>query len=146
MLRRGIAAALACTPIPAGAAPAFDWLVGRWCTATEKGVRACESWSGGSGGEMRGEGRTSRPGKPVESEAMRIRTAGGKAVYVATPAGSAPVTFAEAARKARSVTFENRGHDYPQRISYWREGRFLVAEISLADGTRAIRWRYRRSR
>ena len=146
MLRALTALALASMPMPPSAAPDFDWLVGRWCTRADKGVRTCESWTGWSGGEMRGEGRTSRPGKPVESEAMRIRTAGGKAVYVATPAGSAPVTFAEAARKARSVTFENRGHDYPQRISYWREGRFLVAEISLADGTRAIRWRYRRSR
>ena len=146
MLRRGIAAALACTPIPAGAAPAFDWLVGRWCTATEKGVRACESWSGGSGGEMRGEGRTTRLGKPAQTERMRISTAGGKAAYTAVPGNAAPVTFAEVAREPRGVTFENRGHDYPQRIRYWREGRLLVAEISLADGSKPIRWRYHRIR
>ena len=146
MLRALTALALASMPMPPSAAPDFDWLVGRWCTRADKGVRTCEIWTRRSNGEIRGEGRTSRPGKPVEIESMRIKAADGKAAYVATLAGSAPVTFAEAARKARSVTFENRGHDYPQRISYWREGRFLVAEISLADGTRAIRWRYRRSR
>jgi len=38
--------------------------------------------------------------------------------------------------------FENRDHDYPQRIRYWREGEVLMAEISLADGSKPMRWRY----
>jgi hypothetical protein len=40
------------------------------------------------------------------------------------------------------VTFLNAEHDFPQRVRYWREGRELVAEISLKDGTKAQRWRY----
>jgi hypothetical protein len=42
------------------------------------------------------------------------------------------------------VTFVNAVHDYPQRIRYWREGEEMFAEISLADGSKPVRWRYRR--
>ena len=44
--------------------------------------------------------------------------------------------------KGAGITFVNAGHDYPQQIRYWREGKYLMAESSLADGTKAHRWRY----
>ena len=44
--------------------------------------------------------------------------------------------------KDPGVTFVNAGHDYPQRIRYWRDGKNLMAETSLADGTKAQRWTY----
>jgi hypothetical protein len=141
----GAAAALATLASPAGARP-FDWMVGRWCTAESKGEQTCESWTAWSQGRMRGEGRTFKAGKMVEGEAMRITLRGGKAVYRASPGGAPPVTFVETRRGRDSVAFENRAHDYPQLIRYWREGGALLAEISLADGRRAMRWRYTRRR
>jgi hypothetical protein len=42
------------------------------------------------------------------------------------------------------VRFEDRSHDYPQRVRYWRDGEALLAEISMLDGTKAMRWRFRR--
>ena len=44
------------------------------------------------------------------------------------------------------MTFTNPAHDYPQRISYRRDGEELVAEVSLLDGSEANRWRYRRAK
>jgi hypothetical protein len=139
------AAALLTLASPAGAKP-FDWLVGNWCTAESKGEQTCESWKAWSRGRMRGEGRTFKAGKMVEGEATSISLRGGKASYRASPGGAPAVTFVETRRGRDSVAFENRGHDYPQRIRYWREGRALLAEISLADGGRAMRWRYTRRR
>jgi hypothetical protein len=40
----------------------------------------------------------------------------------------------------------NAQHDYPQRIRYWRDGKYLIAETALADGSKAQRWRYSRKR
>ena len=50
--------------------------------------------------------------------------------------------FALSGQGTRMIEFANPGHDYPQRIRYWREGDTLNAEISLMDGSRASRWSY----
>jgi hypothetical protein len=143
-MRSGLLAALAAIAAPAAPAAAgpFDWLVGRWCTAGEKGVRTCETWSGWTARGMRGESVTIRAGRPVATERMVIRLAGGRAAYDATPGGAPKVTFRESARGREWIRFENRRHDYPQRIRYWRDGTALLAEISLADGSRKMGWRY----
>jgi hypothetical protein len=41
--------------------------------------------------------------------------------------------------------FANPAHDYPQRIRYWLEGNALNAEISRIDGSKTVRWTYRRT-
>ena len=42
------------------------------------------------------------------------------------------------------MTFVNPGHDYPQRVRYWREGGALKAEISLIDGSNAMQFTFAR--
>lgn len=142
MIGIALAAALA---TPSAATP-LTWLVGRWCTTEAKGVRTCETWGPPAAGRMQGKGRTTRNGKAIETERMLIRLDGGKAAYDASPNGAPTVTFVQVSRGAAAIAFENRGHDYPQRIRYWREGKALVAEISLADGRKPMRWRYQRMR
>jgi hypothetical protein len=95
---------------------------------------------------MEGGTRRIKAGRVAWTEKAVIRMDGGKAVYDASPGGAPPVPFTEYARAARSISFENRAHDYPQRIRYWREGAVLVAEISQADGSKTMRWRHRRAR
>jgi hypothetical protein len=46
---------------------------------------------------------------------------------------------------AKSVTFVNSAHDYPQRVRYVVTDSGLDAEISLADGSKPNRWSYRRT-
>ena len=142
-MRIGVAAIGLLAAAPAVAVP-FDWLVGSWCEQTER-ARTCEHWARLAHGRMAGGGTTIRHGKLVEGEVTVIRLTPKGAVYDASPDGAPVVPFAQVERTARSVTFENRAHDYPQRIRYWREGADLLAEISLADGSRPMRWHYRRA-
>lgn len=63
--------------------------------------------------------------------------------FSASPGGKGRTTFDWLRGERPGVTFVNLSNDYPQRIRYWREGSDLLAEISLADGSKARRWRYR---
>lgn len=124
----------------------LDWLVGKWCTEPRNGRTTCETWQpAGADGMMRGETVTTSP-KGEQREAMRIGGTGDAMVFHAEPVGQPPADFAvkPGGIGARSVEFVNAGHDYPQRIRYWREGEQLMAEISLADGGKPMRWVYRR--
>jgi len=126
---------------PAIAAP-LDWLVGRWCT-DDGPVRTCEHWSRFRGGVMQGGAATTRGGKVIEREEAAIRSGLHGMIYFASPEGRPAVTFHEVRSGYQSILFESGAHDYPQRIRYWRSGPDLMAEIALADGSKARRWRYR---
>ena len=95
---------------------------------------------------MLGTSQTTRDGKTADFEFMRIEVGDAGAVFHGSPRGAPAVAFRESAREANGITFVNAAHDYPQRIRYWRQGRELHAEISLADGSKVGRWVYRRVR
>lgn len=127
-------------------APDLSWMVGHWCTEPRNGATICETWTPVQGGAMRGKGTTQKAGKVTTNEAMTILIDESGMVFHAEPTNQSPADF-RAARfdaKARSVTFEDATHDYPQRVRYWREGEALLAEISLIDGSKAMRWTFRR--
>jgi len=120
------------------------WMSGCW--AEEKAPNWTEEcWSGSRGGIMLGAGRSGRGDVLNSWEAMQIELDGdGKPVFYAQPRGAPRVAFPMASSGDREIVFLNARHDFPQRVRYWREGMDLKAEISLADGSRAIRWAYRR--
>jgi hypothetical protein len=121
------------------------WMIGNWCTEGTE-ARTCERWGPLGGDMMLGTSQTVKQGKTVSFEFMRIVQQGPAATYIASPDGAPSVAFpAVPAREGQSVTFENAAHDYPQRIRYWRDGAFLMAEISLKDGGKPMRWKYRRT-
>ncbi|MEZ5710760.1 MAG: DUF6265 family protein [Blastomonas sp.] len=126
----------------------LSWMVGDWsCVGPESdGDRSMvqEYWIMGKHG-MIGAGRTAR-GATRTLEFMRIEPAGKDqpVTLLASPNGAVPVRFALVEEGERQVVFENREHDYPQRISYSRDGNAMVATISLADGSNATSWRYGR--
>jgi hypothetical protein len=124
----------------------LGWLVGEWCTKPEAGRQTCERWAPMAKGEMRGVSETRRGVEIVTAETMRIMDDAGRLVFHAEPKGQAPADFQSTGRDPApsELTFENRAHDYPQRVRYWREGEMLMAEISLADGSKPMRWAYRR--
>lgn len=124
----------------------FGWLVGKWCTEPRGGRTTCETWEPmGSDQVMRGVTVTTSA-KGARREPMRISGDAAGFVFHAEPAGQAATDFRAAAHDAagQGITFVNAAHDYPQRIRYWREGEMLMAEISLADGGKPMRWAYRR--
>jgi len=131
------------TVAPDTAAP--GWMAGCW--SQDKAPKWTEEcWMGPRGGVMLGAGRSGVGDKLSEWEAMQIiAAADGKLVYWASPDGGARVSFTEVSRGPTEIVFANAAHDYPQRIRYWREGEALNAEVSLLDGSRAMRWQYKRA-
>ncbi|NWK95663.1 hypothetical protein DM806_08250 [Sphingobium lactosutens] len=126
----------------AGAGELPDWLTGEW--TQENGDRWSEEvWTLPRGGTMIGVGRTGR-GESLRSwEVMRIvRAADGSLSFHGAPEGGPATIFPVVEQGVRDITFANAGHDYPQRIRYWREGRLLMAETSKMDGSSAQNWTY----
>ncbi|MDM4766998.1 DUF6265 family protein [Pelomonas sp. SE-A7] len=111
----------------AAAPPA--WMAGCWkLEGSDAG--SAEQWMAPAGGQMMGMSRTLRRGKLVEFEFLQIRpNAEGKLEYVAQPQGRPPTAFALKEQGPQSVLFENPQHDFPQRISYKRDGLQMQARI-----------------
>lgn len=139
----------------AAAAPADriglpDWMSGCWVTQ-EGDSRTEECWTTPIAGTMVGTAISAKGSKLTNWESMRMTVADPDApaapmILAVQLKGSAKVIFSLAADEKPGLTFYNRRTDYPQRVRYWREGDMLVGEIAMADGTRAVRWSYRRQK
>jgi hypothetical protein len=147
VLAWALAAAPAAASPPQDAVTGLGWLAGRWETPLDHaGQWTEEVWLAPRGGMMVGLSRSGRGGRTAEYEYMRLEAGeDGVPVFWATVGGNPPVGFRLVASDAQSAAFENRAHDFPQRITYRRDGDRLVAAISAADGSSASSWTYRRS-
>lgn len=124
--------------------PAF--LSGCWEQRTEAGQWTEECWTDTRGGVMIGAGRTGNGDDVEHWEWMRIeRGADGNVTFYGSPKGAPAVGFKASEADGKSVTFVNPGHDYPQRVRYVATDIGLDAEVSLADGSKAERWSYKRT-
>ena len=125
-----------------GPMPAF--LAGCW--EQRKGERWTEEcWTSARGGLMIGSGRDGEADQVRHWEWMRIeRGADGSVSFYGSPKGAPPVAFRATEAGPDRITFINAAHDFPQRVSYVRTTTGLDAEVSLADGTKPMRWSYRR--
>ena len=133
-----LAEAAAATPMPA-------FLAGCWEEKRAEEAWTEECWTSTRGGLMIGSGRDGKGDSVGHWEWMRIeRAADGTVTFYGSPKGAAPVPFKATASDGKSITFVNAAHDYPQRVTYKLTEAGLDAEISLADGGKANRWRYRR--
>lgn len=103
------------------AAPGVDalaWMEGAW--AREKdGVRMEEVWTSPRGGALLGLHRDLKGGRMVSWEFMRIQAADGGIFYNASPRSAPPTAFKLVESGDKRAVFENRQHDFPQRILYW---------------------------
>jgi hypothetical protein len=73
--------------------------------------------------------RTVSGGRMLSFEFVRIMEIEGALTYVAQPDGDPPTNFPRTDGGDDWIRFENKEHDYPQRIEYRREGEGLRAEI-----------------
>nr|WP_299908973.1 DUF6265 family protein [Sphingomonas bacterium] len=130
-------------PDPASTQP--GWMAGCWEQAS--GTQWTEEcWMGARGGIMLGAGRSGVGENLRDWEATQILAGpDGKLAYWASPDGGARVSFPMVSQGPKEIVFANPAHDYPQRIRYWLDGETLNAEISLIDGSNAMRWSYRRT-
>ena len=126
-----------------------DWMAGCWESRTgERWTEEC--WTFPRAGMMMGSGRSGTGGVLDSWEVMQIETvetddpAIDPLTFYGAPKGQNRTAFAWVPGSGPGLTFVNAGHDYPQRTRYWREGEALVADTSLMDGSKAVRWGYRR--
>lgn len=123
--------------------PAF--LSGCWEQRGDDGRWTEECWTDTRGGLMIGSGRDGKDDQVGHWEWMRIeRGADGSVTFYGSPKGVPAVGFKATESGAKSITFVNSNHDYPQRVRYVVTESGLDAEVSLADGSKPNRWSYRR--
>jgi hypothetical protein len=124
--------------------PAF--LAGCWEQKREGGGWTEECWTDQRGGLMIGSGRDGNDDRVGDWEWMRIeRGTDGTVTFYGSPKGAPAVGFAASEADGKSITFVNPAHDYPQRVRYVVTNEGLDAEVSLADGSKAERWSYKRT-
>ena len=125
-----------------------DWMAGCWeHRSQDRWTEEC--WTVPRGGIMLGSGRSGTGGVLDSWEVMQIELVEtddpviDPLTFYGAPKGQNRTAFSwDRSSKAPGITFVNAGHDYPQRIRYWRDGKDLMAEVSLAEGSKAQRWRY----
>jgi len=98
------------------------WLAGCW-QLEDAEAGSVEQWMAPAGGAMLGMARTVKNARVVAYEFLQIRErSGGQLVYVARPSGQGETEFRLLRAAAGELLFENPAHDFPQRISYQRQG------------------------
>ena len=123
------------------------WMRGAWVTE-HGGMRVEEHWTPPRAGTMMAVGRTMRGERTVFYEFLRIeQTSDGGLTYHAAPKGRSPATpFKAVEVTADRIVFENPQHDFPTRITYWKEGADgMGARVEGKDGKGAESWTYKRA-
>jgi hypothetical protein len=151
----GAAALAGAQAAPAPAAPAtaaawqpepdLSWMAGYWLSC-DSGTAVAETWSARRGSVMLGHSITTGA-QAFSWEQMRIEAGHPEPEtirFFAQPRGAAAATSFRLVRHgAREAVFENAANDYPQRITYRREGEVLTARIEMLDGSTPMDWTFR---
>jgi hypothetical protein len=139
----------------AGGAPAepakvadLGWMAGTWVQAGENGAVTRETWLPAQDGLAAGASVASRPGRKPFREFMTLHDAPEGPVFTAFIDGQPPTPFTLVSSDAGRFVFENKAHDFPQRVIYQRCGQDLCAAVEgEIDGkARTQTWRYTRER
>lgn len=136
----------------AQAAPADDvakltWMAGSWGQEKD-GVTTRETWLAPLGGAMSGTGQTNAPGRKPFISYYKITAEPAGATFTAILPGQPPTPFVLLPGPDGEAVFENKAHDFPQRVGFRRCGEDLCARIEgvIKGRTEAEEWRYRRLR
>ena len=127
---RAAASAAASSPAQSGAEGGriaeLGWLAGCWW-----GEAGEECWLAPRDGVMIAVNRApARDGKVPFFELLRIVEDAEGLVFLAQPRGVSPaVRFRAVELREKRVVFANPEHDFPQRLTYWREGEGLRVRV-----------------
>ena len=101
----------------------INWLIGKWHGVDVNELVFNESWEREGKNSFTGFGCIITPdGDTVFKETLKINLVEGNLYYVATvPENKGPVLFKMVSGGKQNAVFENREHDFPQRISYLLE-------------------------
>lgn len=125
------------------------WMSGSWVSHSE-GRQSEEHWTQPDAGTMFGVSRTISGGRTTFFEYLRIERTVDGIVYQASPKGRNPPTpFKLISCENKKVVFENPGHDFPQRVIYWRntDGSMSARIEGRENGKeQSSEWRWNRAR
>jgi len=138
-----LALALTASPARAAQAPtggiqALAWMAGTW--AGEKdGVAMEELWTSPRGGALLGVHRDVKGERLLSWEFLRIQSTDTGIVLFASPQSAPPTPFKMIEMRDKRVVFENKEHDFPQRILYWLDAKgALHARIEGPQGGKTV--------
>jgi hypothetical protein len=114
------------------------WLEGRW--AGEKdGVASTEQWLAPAPGALLGVHADVKDGRLASWEFLRIDRSAAGTFYLASPRSAPPTAFKLVEQGEGRVVFENKQHDFPQRILYWLDAAgALHARIEGPQGDKTV--------
>lgn len=110
-----------------------SWLIGEWQNSSENGI-AGEIWKKYNDSLFVGKSFFIKGGDTVSLESIKLEQQANELHYIPTVRNQnegKPVTFNLISLTADKLMFENRGHDFPQTITYHQLSKdSLLAEIS----------------
>lgn len=113
------------------------WMSGSWAGSV-RGVDMEEHWLEPKGGTLMGVHRDVARDRTVMFEFLRIESRPDGVFYLASPMGRAPTPFKLVESGPTRAVFENKEHDFPQRILYWLESGDLHARIEGPQGGKNV--------
>ncbi len=134
-----IVACLALLPLSSSAGADISdlkWMAGCWAQDGRE-AGSVEQWTAPAGGTMLGMSRTVSGGKTVAFEYLRIvEQEDGWFGLIASPSGQETARFKLVSISENEVVFENKEHDFPQRIVYRLigNGKLLGRIEGIVDG------------
>ncbi len=106
---------------------ALGWLAGCW-EGEGGGGRNQECWMAPEGGMMLGVSRVLSE-RDTQFEFLRLAPHGDRLALLASPGGKPAVAFLLVESVEGLAVFANPEHDFPQRITYRRDGDALTARV-----------------
>lgn len=105
----------------------------------KKEMLVSEQWMSPAGTSILGMGRTVKKEKTVDYEFMRIEQREDGLYFVAQPKANTTETAFKLIRSSNNeIVFENKDHDFPQRVIYKLSGRALTGRIEGISNSRSI--------
>lgn len=95
----------------------FNWLVGKWKLESDR-VELYEEWKTDGEHRLKGESYVMRDGQKQVSEILFVEKFDDQWAYIALPEGQSITLFALVQSENNEFVFENKEHDFPQRIIY----------------------------
>ncbi|MNK12321.1 hypothetical protein D3C87_303800 [compost metagenome] len=110
----------------------LEWLVGKWIRANPAaGQSGYETWTKINGLKLSGKGVTLKGKETIFLENLEFIVKGNDIFYSVMITGEKqPTYFKLTALSANGFTCENTKHDFPKKITYQRDGKYVKAVIS----------------
>ena len=113
----------------------FDWLLGNWKrNFEEEGQETFEIWKKNSSSEYSGIGFTMQNNDTLSQEKIRLIKSSGKwALQVQLQGKPSVIVFNMTSYNDKEFVCENKEHDFPKLIKYWKNGNKINALVSGDD-------------